>query len=368
VSALYRRLTPSHTAGLLLSLSALGYRSSSWLARTLGVMQPQLRAFSPLDISATLLALARMRHTPHPEWLFEFTLEARRAAPRMNKAQLLMAAQSMALLSANNTTWRVAPELLAAVLARAKVLLGVSSSSSSGGGSTAAASGGGGGGGGGGAPASSGGSDTAAAAAAAAGSAQLPAQPSLPPSAAARYGAFSPADCANLAQSLVHMQVAPGPGLMAALTAAFLADSSAAPAAPAASAAAGCDVAVMLWALGAWWRGNAECLWLRHHAGVIAALVAASGAHLAAYTPLQLKHVLVALASMGFNPGHEWLAAHEAAVAAALPQLWPKNLEQVLRGYRDLGYCPAAQAALLEALAAKQQQQAAAGGEQRRVT
>lgn len=360
VAALYPCLTPSYGAVLLLSLSALAPPSKAWLGRTLAILQPRMRQFSTLDVAHMLLALGRMQATPNPDWLFDFTLEARKAVPRMNKQQLLMSAEALALLS-SNTSCRLAPELLAGVLARARVLLGAATPN---GGSTGGSSYGSSG------EATDGtGSAVAAAVAPGTDAASEPASstsssgdavpmPPSPPSftaaaaaaaaASNRTGSFTPGDCANLAQTLVHLKVAPGAALLSALTTTFLSSLQ---------AASGSQVAVMLWALGAWWRGNAECLWLRHHPDVIGALAAAAGRHLGEYTPLQLKRVLVALASMGYSPGPNWLAAHEAAVVAQLGDLWPKTLQQVVRAYRDLGYCPANQAQLLNALAALAAQQ-----------
>jgi hypothetical protein len=112
----------------------------------------------------------------------------------------------------------------------------------------------------------------------------------------------------------------------------------------------------MIWALGAFWRSNAECLWLRQHPEVIAALVSAAQLHLDRYEPLQLKRSLVALAAMGYNPGSAWLAAHEAAVLGRVADLWPKTLEHMLRAYRELGYSSEGQGVLREALLRKQQE------------
>lgn len=313
-------LTPSLTASLLLSLSSLQHSPKRFMARTLSAVQPQLRAFTAQDVARTLVAFARMHYTPHPEWLFEFTLEARRVLPRANKQQLLMIADSLAQLS-NNSDVSVAPELLAAVLARVRVLLG--------------------------AP---GGATTAAAVAEAL-------QPSSTAAAAAGVStagsnggvssSFSPADYANLAQSLVHLHVAPGQQLLAALCCSFV---------EVLPKATGMQVSTMLWALGAFWHSDAECLWLRQHSEVVRALVSAARPCLDSYEPLQLKRVLVALATMGYTPGVEWLGVHEAAVLRQLQDMWPKSLEQILQGYRKLGFSSPGQGVLREALVAKQQQ------------
>lgn len=315
-------LTPSLTASLLLSLSSLQHSPKRFMARTLSAIQPQLRSFTAQDVARTLVAFARMHYTPHPEWLFEFTLEARRVLPRANKQQLLMIADSLAQLS-NNSDVSVAPELLAAVLARVRVLLG--------------------------AP---GGAATAAVVAEAL-------QPSLTAAAAGVTTAgngssngggsssFSPADYANLAQSLVHLHVAPGQQLLAALCCSFV---------EVLPQATGTQVSTMLWALGAFWHSDAECLWLRQHSEVVRALVSAARPCLESYEPLQLKRVLVALATMGYTPGVEWLGAHEAAVLRQLQDMWPKSLEQILQGYRKLGYSSPGQVVLREALVAKQQE------------
>jgi hypothetical protein len=110
----------------------------------------------------------------------------------------------------------------------------------------------------------------------------------------------------------------------------------------------------MLWALGAFWRSNAECLWLRQHPEIVAALVTAAQTHLPGYEPLQLKRSLVALAAMGYNPGFEFLRAHEAAVLGRVGEIWPKTLEHILRGYQELGFSGPGQVVLREELAQKQ--------------
>ena len=336
VSVLYSCLTPSLTSSILLSLGTLQHCKKSWMARTLAAVQPQLRSFGPQDVAQMLVAFARMHYTPHPEWLFEFTLEARRVLPRANKQQLLMVTDSLAQL-ANSSEVHVAPELLAAVLARARVLLGCPPGGSpSGQGQTAGA-------------AAVGGAVASSAAAAGSAAAMPAAGEAAAAAAAARTGAFSAADCANLVQALVHLHVAPGQQLLGALYCTFVA---------ALPRATGSHVATMLWAMGAFWRSNAECLWLRQHPEVAAALVAAARPALGSYEPLQLKRVVVALAATGYNPGAEWLAAHEAAVLGQMPQLWGKTLEQVLRSYRELGYGSAGQGVLREALAVKLQQEA----------
>lgn len=348
VTTLSASLTPSHTASLLLSLSSLQHRPKYWMARTLTAVQPQLRAFSASDVAQTLVAFARMHYVPHFEWWFEFTLEARRALlSRANKQQLLMIADALAVLSSSGEL-RVAPELLAAVLARARTLLGVAG------------------------PAVAVGPAGAA----------MPQQQQQPAVAgAARGGAgssssFTAADCANLVQSLVHLHVAPGPPLLSGLYTTFVGllpahtGGDEAPAAAAASgmqagAAGGAEgasmlgaqVATMLWALGAFWRSNPECLWLRQHPDLIAALVSAAQARMRGLEPMHLKRCLVALAAMGYNPGEGFLLAHEAAVLGVLDEVWPKTLEHILRGYRELGFSGPGAGVLREALARKKQQQ-----------
>jgi hypothetical protein len=187
--------------------------------------------------------------------------------------------------------------------------------------------------------------------------------------------AFTAADIANLTQSLVHLHVAPGPPLLSGLYSSFTTLLQQQQQLPQqqqqqkgrtdADGAGGVHVATMLWALGAFWRGNAECLWLRQHPQTIAALVTASQQHLGRYEPLQLRRCLVALAVMGYDPGRDWLAAHEAAVLGRVGVSWPKTLEQVLRGYRELGLGDTpGQGVLREALGHLQQQQQAQQGQQ----
>jgi hypothetical protein len=353
------------------------------MARTLTAVQPQLRAFSASDVAQTLVAFARMHYVPHFEWWFEFSLEARRVLlARANKQQLLMAADALAVLSSSGEL-RVAPELLAAVLARARTLLGVAG------------------------PAVPVGPTTAGAGAASTPQQQQQQQPAAATAGAgaARSGSgssgsssggssFSAADCANLVQSLVHLHVAPGPPLLSGLYTTFVSllpaahagsnDQAAAAAAAVAGVAAGAagavssgvqaagaggpaggagaavtgeQVATMLWALGAFWRSNAECLWLRQHPELIAALVSAAEVRLEGLEPMHLKRCLVALAAMGYNPGEGFLLAHEGAVLGVLDQVWPKTLEHILRGYRELGFSGPGAGALREALAWKKQQQ-----------
>jgi hypothetical protein len=258
-----------------------------------------------------------MHYAPHPEWWFDFTLEMRRVVPRASKQQLLMMADALAQLSSRGEL-RVAPEVLAAVLARARTLLGVESTAAAGAAVAAAAS-----------------------------------------SSSSSSSSFSGADCASLTQALVHLHVAPGASLLSGLYTTFVAllpppAAAAGGSAAAATAGAGAQVATMLWALGAFWRSNAECLWLRQHPEIVAALVTAAQVHLPGYEPLQLKRSLVALAAMGYNPGFEFLRAHEAAVLGRVGEIWPKTLEHILRGYQELAFSGPGQVVLREELAKKQ--------------
>jgi hypothetical protein len=276
-----------------------------------------------------------MHYTPHCEWWFEFTLEAQRAVTRANKQQLLMIAYGLAVLSSSGDL-QVAPELLAAVLARARTLLGVAPAAA--------------------APAAAAGPSTAPDTSAPAGS-----QSSRSSSSSGDGGSFTAAECVNLTQSLVHLHVAPGAPLLSSLYNTFLRQlpqpgvQGAQTQPPAAAAAAGGQIATMLWALGAFWRSNAECLWLRQHPGIVAALVTAAQPHLCAVEVMHLKRLLVALAAMGYNPGPGFLLAHEAAVVGLVGQLWPKTLEHMLRAYKELGFSGPGQQVLREALGRKLQ-------------
>jgi hypothetical protein len=173
---------------------------------------------------------------------------------------------------------------------------------------------------------------------------------------------FSPTDCANLAQSLVYLKAAPGTGLLAGIAAAFSARIG---------EANDEDVVGLLWALGAFWRSSSECLWLRQHPELVRELISRAGVAMGRLGPLQLKRVVAAVAAMSVNPGQAWLAAHEAAVVAQLPEMYAASLEQVLWCYRGLGYSASQGKLLQEALAVKQeaarreqQQQAAAAAQQ----
>lgn len=195
-------------------------------------------------------------------------------------------------------------------------------------------------------------------------------EPDLLAALLARCGAvaaaeFSPADCTALAQSLVYLKAAPGTGLLAGLAAAFGARIS---------EASDEDVVGLLWALGAFWRSSSECLWLRQHPELVRELIRRAGAAMSngRLGPLQLKRVVAAVAAMSVNPGPGWLAAHEAAVVALLPEMYAASLEQVLWCYRGLGYSASQGQLLQQALAAKQevqrreqqQQQAAAAAQE----
>jgi hypothetical protein len=162
-------------------------------------------------------------------------------------------------------------------------------------------------------------------------------------------GSFSAADCVNLGQSLVHLKVAPGVGLLAGLAGRFSNLMLA-------GQVSGSEVATMLWVLGAFWGCSAECVWLRQHPELLRQLVEASRKVLGSYRPMELKRVVVALASMGCNPGQAWLVAHEAAVMAQLQQVYGPTLEQLLRAYRELGYVPQSAQQLQEALRTRQQE------------
>lgn len=271
VTWLFRELTPGLAASLLLSLSSLHYCPKTWMKRFLAAVHPQLAAFSTQDIANTFTTFARMDYVPKDDWLFDFLLEARRAVPNCGTRELLAILNALSLLS-NHTAYRVHPDFLAALLARAR--------------------------------------DCA--------------------------DGFSAKDCVNLAQSLVYLKVAPGVALLAAVTERFSQGLAAT------AAAEPADVAGMLWALGAFWRSSSECLWLRQHPQLLEQLLVSSQQQLEArlFTPLELKRVLAAVAAMACNPGADWLAAHEAAAVEQLQCLYPASVENLLRGYRMLGYQP----------------------------
>eukprot|EP00775_Hariotina_reticulata_P006629 gene6629-6857_t len=135
-------------------------------------------------------------------------------------------------------------------------------------------------------------------------------------------GSFSAGDCVNLGQSLVHLKVAPGVGLLAGLAGRFSNLMLA-------GQVSGTEVATMLWVLGGFWNCNAECLWLRQNPDLLRQLVEGSRQVLGSYRPMELKRVLVALASMGCNPGQAWLAAHETSLVAQLQHVYGPTLEQL---------------------------------------
>jgi hypothetical protein len=298
-------ITPSLASSLLLSFGALHYCPRVWLGRFLHTLHPHLPAFTPRDIANTYTAFERMLYVPKDDWLFDFQMEARMALPKCGAQELLSIARALSVLSNNVAAYRVEPDFLAALVARC--------------GAIAAAQ-------------------------------------------------FSPADCANLAQSLVYLKAAPGTGLLAGLAAAFNAR---------VGDASDDDVVGMLWAIGAFWRSSSECLWLRQHPELVRELISRAGAAMGRLGPLQLKRMVAAVAAMSLNPGQAWLAAHEAAVVAQLPEMYAASLEQVLWCYRGLGYSASQGQLLQEALAVQQealrrqqqqQQQAAAvqEAEQRR--
>ncbi|KAF6264184.1 hypothetical protein COO60DRAFT_223416 [Scenedesmus sp. NREL 46B-D3] len=278
-------ITPNLASSLLLSFGALRYCPRVWLGRFLHTLHPHLPAFTPRDIANTYTAFERMLYVPKDDWLFDFQMAARLALPRCGAQELLCVARALSVLSSNVASYRVEPDFLAALLTRC---------------------------------------------------------------AAIAAAEFSPADCANLAQSLVYLKAAPGTGLLAALTAAFSARIS---------EAGDEDVVGLLWALGAFWRSSSECLWLRQHPELVQELLGRVGSSMGRLGPLQLKRVVAAAAAMGVSPGQPWLAAHEAAVVAQLPEMYGASLEQVLWCYRGLGYSASQGKLLQEALAARQDAQ-----------